>query len=133
MTLILASSSPRRIELLKSIDLNPDHILPADIDETPLKGEDIRPYVKRIAQLKAKAIHTQIPDAFVIAADTAVGSGRKILLKAEDRAEAKKTLEHLSGRRHRVYTCVYVISPQGRETSKVVITRVSFKRLTSEE
>lgn len=133
MKLILASSSPRRIELLASIGLLPDHIIGADIDETPLKGELIRVYVQRIATLKARVVHAQHSDSFVLAADTAVEMGRSIMGKATDRHEARQFLKRLSGRRHRVYSGVHLISPQGKEISRVVITRISFKTLTEKE
>ncbi len=133
MKLILASSSPRRLELLKSIGLIPDQIMSPDVDETPLKGEGTRVYVKRIAVLKARAIHSQIPEAYVLAADTSVEIGRRILLKAENKEDARQMLKRYSGRRHKVYTAVCVLSPTGREACRVLITRISFKRLTEEE
>ena len=133
MRLILASSSPRRLELLTSIGTIPDQILSPDIDESPLKHEDVLPYVERIARLKARAIHHEDHNAYVLSADTVVELGGKIVLKAEDRDEAKAILVRLSGRRHRVYTGVCVISPQGKEACRTVLTRVSFKRLSKEE
>jgi septum formation protein len=133
MKFILASSSPRRRELLASIGLTPDHILSPDVNETPLKGEKIREYIKRIAILKARAVHSQISDAYVIAADTAVEMGGKILLKADDQAEAKAILSRLSGRRHKVYTAVCGLSPQGKEACRIVLTRLTLKRLGNEE
>jgi len=133
MELILASSSPRRLELLASIGVIPDKILSPNVDESCLKGESVREYVKRIALLKARAIHTRFPEAYVLAADTVVEIGRKIVLKAESREDAKRILTQLSGRRHRVYTGVCVLSPQNKEASRVVITRLSFKRLNQEE
>lgn len=133
MPFILASSSPRRKELLESIGIIPDQILAPHVDETPLKGEDIRSYAQRIALLKARAIHTQNPAAYVLAADTAVEASRQIFLKAETSAEARKTLELFSGRRHRVYTAVCAISPEGKEVSRLVATRISFKRLSPQE
>lgn len=133
MKLILASSSPRRKELLISAGLTPDQILSPDVDETPLKGEKIRDYVKRIAILKARAVHSQISDAFVLAADTSVEFGRRILLKAKDKEEATQMLQWYSGRRHRVYTAVCALCPEGKEACRVVVTRISFKRLSDEE
>ena len=133
MKLILASSSPRRLELLASIGIVPHQILSPDIDESPLKNEDVRPYVERIALLKAQAVHRQVSDAYVLAADTAVELGGKIVLKAGNQEEARAILTRLSGRRHRVYTGVCLISPEGKEASRAVITRVSFKRLSQEE
>src|ERR1700722_19462284 len=119
MKFILASSSPRRMELLTSIGLVPDQILNPEADETLLKGEGIREYVKRVAILKAQKGQTQAPHAYILAADTAVEAGRKILLKAKDKEEARGILNRLSGRRHRVYTGVCVLSPQGKEASRV--------------
>ncbi len=133
MQLVLASSSPRRHELLASIDLTPDRIISPQVDETPLKGENPREYVKRIAVLKARAVHSQAPDAYILAADTIVEAGRKIVLKAQDSKEAALILGRLSGRRHRVYTGVCALSPAGKEACRVVLTRLSFKRLTSDE
>lgn len=133
MKLILASSSLRRQELLASIDLFPDQIISPDVDESPLRHEKVRPYVQRIALLKARRIHAQSSDAYVLAADTAVELGGKIVLKAQSLDEARGLIRRLSGRRHRVYTGVCVISPTGKEVCRVVLTRVSLKRLTIEE
>lgn len=133
MQLILASSSPRRLELLSSIGVVPSQILSPDIDETPLKHEDVRPYVERIARLKAQAVHAQIEDAYVLAADTIVELGGKIVLKAKDLEDARKILTRLSGRRHRVYTSICVISPEGKEACRTVLTRLSLKHLSQEE
>lgn len=133
MKLVLASSSSRRKDLLALIGVYPDHIVGPAIDETPLKNEDVRSYVKRIANLKAQTVHTQTPHAYVLAADTVVERGHRIILKAQDQEDAKQILKGLSGRRHRVYSAVCLISPQGKEALKVVLTRVSFKRLTETE
>ena len=133
MKLVLASSSPRRQELLASIDLVPDEIISPQIDETPLKGESPREYVKRIAILKARTVHSQMPHDYILAADTIVEMGRKIILKAQNREDAALILGRLSGRRHRVYTGVCVLSPEGKEAYSVVLTRLSFKRLTPDE
>ena len=133
MKLILASSSPRRRELLASIGFIPDKIISPDVDETPVKGEGIREYVKRIAHLKARTIHSQFPQAYVLAADTAVVLGRRILLKAENKEEAREMLRRYSGRCHKVYTGVCVLSPEEKEAGRVVSTRISFKRLTEDE
>ena len=133
MKLILASSSPRRTELLASIGLIPDKILSPNVNETPLKGEKIREYVRRIAIFKARAIHSQISDAYVLAADTAVEIGGKIVLKAQNKEEAYSIMNRLSGRRHRVYTGVCIISPEGKEACRIVLTRLSLKRLGAEE
>jgi len=133
MKLILASSSPRRKELLASIGLTPHQALSPEVDESPIKGEGIRDYVKRIAILKARAVHSQIPEAYVLAADTAVELGGKIVLKAQNRQEAESIMSRLSGRRHRVYTGVCIVSPPGKEACRVVLTRLSLKRLSAEE
>jgi septum formation protein len=133
MKLILASSSPRRRELLTSMGITPDQITSPDVDETPLKGEGTRAYVKRIAILKARAVRLQVSDAYVVAADTVVEMGGKIVLKAQDREDASSIIHRLSGRRHKVYTGVCVLSPQGKEACRVVLTRLTLKRLTSEE
>jgi septum formation protein len=133
MKLILASSSPRRLELLTSIGLIPSKVISPDVDETPLKKEDPREYVKRIAQKKAHAVHSQCSDAYVLAADTILEMGRKIILKAQDREEARLILKNLSGRRHRIYTGVCILSPEGKEACRIVLTRISFKRFTDQE
>jgi septum formation protein len=133
MKLILASSSPRRKELLASIGIVPSEIMHPDVDESLHKDEDVREYVKRVALLKARAVHSQVPDAYVIAADTTVEQNRRILMKPEDREEARLMLSRLSGKRHRVMTGVCVLAPNGKEGYKMGLTRVSFKRLSQEE
>lgn len=131
--LVLASASPRRRELLGQIGITPDHIVPADIDETPRRGENARALAQRLAQEKAAQVATTSPDAFVLAADTVVACGRRILPKAEDAATARRCLKLLSGRRHRVATGVAVIAPDGRARTRTVETVVSFKRLAAQE
>jgi septum formation protein len=133
MKLILASSSPRRRELLASLGVTPHQIISPEIDETPLKKEAPQDYVKRIAVEKAKAVHLRVPDAYILAADTIVERGRKIILKAENAGDARRILVSLSGKRHRVYTSVCVISPDGKEANRTVLTRLSFKRLMDED
>ncbi len=133
MKLILASSSPRRKELLNSIGLEPDQIISPDVDETPIKNEKIQKYVERISIDKAREVHRQVADAFVLAADTAVALGRRTLLKPTDKNDAYKMLKAHSGRRHRVYTGVCVISPNGKEVSSVTQTRILMKRLEESE
>ena len=128
--LILASASPRRLQLLEQIGIVPARVIPADIDETPLPNELPRAQAKRLAELKADAIAADNPDSFILAADTVVGCGRRILPKAENEAEARKCLKLLSGRRHRVYGGVCLIAPDGRRTLKVVQTAVVFKSLS---
>lgn len=132
-TLILASASPARKGLLESIGLMPDEILPADIDETPHKGELPKDYVLRVAEAKAKHIHTQRPQAYIIAADTIGVVGRRILMKEETVEGARKMLQLLSGRRHRVYSGVCVIAPDGKIRRRRVETMVQFKRLEPQE
>ena len=99
---ILASASPRRVELLRQIGLTPDQILPAEIDESPLKDEQPRELVARLAAAKVAAIAKDHPEAYVLAADTVVACGRRILPKAETSDDARAFLKLLSGRRHRV-------------------------------
>lgn len=131
--LILASASPRRIDLLKQVGIVPDAVIPADIDETELKGESPRAMVLRLARGKAEAIAAQNKGAFIIAADTTVAIGSRILGKAADAAEARVFLEKLSGRTHHVYGGIAVVTPAGKLVSRVVDTSVKFKRLTKSE
>lgn len=131
--LILASASPRRLELLRQVGIVPDKVVPANIDETPLKKELPARYVERIAALKAAAIAKNHPDSFVLAADTTVALGRRILGKAENEAEERKFLELLSGRRHRVITGVCVVAPGGKKREKTVSSVVRFKQLTEKD
>jgi len=131
--LILASASPRRVELLKQIHIEPSDIIPADIDETPLKGELPRDLALRLAREKAQAVAAGHVGAFVLAADTVVGCGRQILDKTEDAAEAQAAMQKLSGRRHHVYGGIALVTPQGQVVSRVVDTLVQFKTLTKQE
>jgi septum formation protein len=131
--LILASASPRRLELLAQIGLKPDRIDPADIDERPLDSEPPRRLALRLAREKAAAAAARSPGAFVLAADTVVALGRRLLGKAEDEAEARAWLGLLSGRAHRVFTGVAVLAPAGRSGARVGEARVHFKRLTGAE
>ena len=131
--LVLASASPRRRDLLRQVGFEPDLIDPADLDESPLKGELPRPHALRLAKAKAETVRERHGDGFVLAADTVVAVGRRILPKAEDAAEAEHCLRLLSGRRHQVLGGVAVIAPDGRQSSRVVLTRVRFKRLSDEE
>ncbi len=130
--LVLASASPRRIELLGLIGIRPDRIVPADIDETPLKGETPTLLAVRLACSKAMAVAAKEPMAVVLAADTVVAVGRRLLEKAGDEAEAARFLSLLSGRNHRVFTAVAVAS-QGRVRHRLVETRVTFKTLSDAE
>ncbi|MEQ9814007.1 MAG: Maf family protein [Azospirillaceae bacterium] len=133
--LVLASASPRRRDLLAQIGIEPARILPSAIDETMLPGELPRAYALRMAREKAAAIASrpEAADSVVLAADTAVACGRRILPKAEDEKTAADCLRLLSGRRHRVIGGVAVIDPAGRERSRVCETVVTFKRLTAGE
>lgn len=128
--LILASASPRRVDLLKQIAITPDDILPADIDETPLKGELPRDLAQRLSLEKARAIAAKHNGAFILAADTVVGCGRRILDKAETPADAQKCLKLLSGRRHHVYGGIAIIPPDGKEITRLCDTIVQFKTLS---
>lgn len=130
--LILASSSPRRVELLAQIGITPDQIDPADIDETPLKGEMPARLAQRLASSKAAVVAERHPDDVVLAADTVVAVGRRLLEKPADEAEARRFLKLLSGRNHRVFTGVAVVA-EGRTTWRVVDTRVTFKHLSDAE
>lgn len=130
--LVLASASPRRIELLALIGITPDRIDPADIEETPLKDETPSRLAVRLARTKAQAVAARSPDAVVLAADTVVAVGRRLLEKPADAAEAEKFLRLLSGRNHRVFTGV-AVSVGERVTHRVVDTRVVIKRLSDAE
>ncbi|WP_303718346.1 Maf family protein [Brevundimonas naejangsanensis] len=130
--LILASSSPRRIELLALIGIAPDLVDPADIDETPQRAETPARLAQRLACSKAAVVAERHPDDVVLAADTVVAVGRRLLEKPADEAEATRFLKLLSGRNHRVFTGVAVIH-RGRTSWRVVETRVSFKPLSDGE
>lgn len=130
---ILASASPRRTDLLTRIGVSPLVVDPAEIDETPHSGEQPRPYAQRMARAKAEAVAPRHPGAFVLAADTVVACGRRILVKAETETEARRCLALLSGRRHRVIGGLCVIDPAGRAHGRLVETRVGFKRLSDVE
>ncbi len=131
--LILASASPRRRDLLRQIGLQPDEIIAADLDETPLPDEAPQRLAERLAQAKAGHVQTGFPDDFVLAADTVVSCGRRILPKAESREAAAACLRLLSGRRHRVTTGVALYAPGGRMSSRRVTTVVRFKVLSDPE
>lgn len=131
--LILASASPRRVDLLKEAGITPNQIIPADIDETKLKGEKPSELVVRLAIGKARAVAAQHPGSAILAADTTVAVGRRIMEKPADEAEARQFLELMSGRRHRVYGGICLITPDGRERSRLCETAVQFKRLSEVE
>ena len=131
--LILASASPRRLELLRQIGVEPDLVVPADFDETALKGELPRAHAGRLAAAKAASVAADHPAAHVLGADTVVACGRRILGKAESATEARRFLTLLSGRRHRVFGGVCLIAPDGRSISRIIQTAVTFKRLSEKE
>ncbi len=131
--LILASASPRRVELLAQVGISPDAIIPADIDETPVPRERPRRLAERLAAEKARAVAESYPDDFVLAADTVVALGVRILEKPDDAEQAAHFLKQLSGRRHRVIGGFAVMSPDKRCVVRNVITQVRFKRLSDGE
>jgi septum formation protein len=131
--LVLASASPRRLELLARLGVTPGQVLPTDIDETPRPGELPRAHAVRLAAEKARAAAAHTPDAAVLAGDTVVAAGRRILPKAGDAATARRCLELLSGRRHRVYSAVALLAPDGRLREALSETVLRFKALTPQE
>ncbi|CAO3430231.1 Maf family protein [Azospirillum argentinense] len=136
--LVLASASPRRLDLLRQIGVVPDAVDPADIDESPLPRELPPQHALRLAGEKAAAVAARHPGAFVLAADTVVACGRRILPKAEEEKQARACLALLSGRRHRVFGGVVLLSPTGdgealRRSDRLVRTDVTFKSLSHEE
>ena len=131
--LVLASASPRRVDLLRQVGIEPGPIDPADIDETPGPRELPRPYALRMARAKLDAVAARHPGAIVLAADSVVACGRRILPKAEREDEARRCLDLLSGRRHRVLGGVAVAAPDGTVRTRLVETVVAFKRLTPAE
>ena len=131
--LVLASASPRRLDLLARLGIIPRQVIATDIDETPLKRETPRPHAARLALAKAEAAALRVPDALVLAADTVVGVGRRILPKAENEAQAQECLTLLSGRRHKVTTAVVLALPDGRRLKRVVESAVTFQRLTEQQ
>ena len=131
--LVLASASPRRLDLLRQVGLEPAEIDPADIDETPAARELPRAYALRMATSKLAAVAPRHPGAVVLAADSVVVCSRRILPKAETEAEARACLGRLSGRRHRVLGAVAVGFPDGTVRTRLVETVVRFKRLEAAE
>ncbi|WP_298961422.1 Maf-like protein [uncultured Methylobacterium sp.] len=137
--LVLASGSPRRLALLQQAGLEPDALLPADLDETPLKSEAPRELVRRLSRAKLDAALAttrhggDLANAYLVAADTVVAVGRRILPKAEVADEAADCMRLLSGRTHRVYTAVCIVGPKERRRERLVETRVRFKRLSAKE
>lgn len=131
--LVLASASPRRLDLLRQIGLEPDAIDPADTDETPRPAEQPRAYALRMALAKLAVVVPRHEGATVLAADSVVAVGRRILPKAESEPEARRCLALLSGRRHKVLGGVAVSGPGGKVRTRLVETAVRFKRLLPEE
>lgn len=132
LELILASASPRRLELLAQVGVVPDRVLPADVDETPRKAETPAVLAGRLARTKARAVADRHPDALILAADTVVAVGRRLLEKPADAAEAERFLRLLSGRNHRVFTGVAAARGE-RLSVRVVETLVAFKPLGDAE
>ena len=137
--LVLASASPRRLALLDRIGLAPDLLNPSDVDETPLKRETPRRLALRLAQAKAEKAKTAPlvkelgAGTFILAADTVVGLGRRVLPKADNIQTAKDCLALLSGRAHWVYSAVCLIAPDGTKTTRCSETKVRFKRFSHED
>jgi septum formation protein len=131
--LVLASASPRRLDLLRQMGLQPDAVAAAEVDETPLKDETPRLLAARLAAAKADAVAPQHAGSYVLAADTVVALGRRILPKAETGEEVRACLGLLSGRAHKVLTGICVIGPDGRRAQRLVESRLHFKRLTGDD
>lgn len=131
--LVLASASPRRLELLGRLGVVPSRVVATDIDESPLKAERPRAHAVRLAAAKARAAAALAPGCMILAGDTVVGAGARILPKAEDEATARHCLALLSGRRHRVFSAIAVITPDGHLREALSETIVRFKRLSDEE
>jgi septum formation protein len=137
--LVLASGSPRRLALINQAGIEPDALKPSDVNETPKRGEIPRAYANRLAKEKAQValdnvrLDDELRGAFILAADTVVAVGRRILPKAELLDEAQQCLRLLSGRNHRVYTSICLVTPREAFRQRLVETRVRFKRLTSED
>ena len=130
MRLVLASASPRRLDLLARLGIVPAAVDPADIDETPAKAELPLPYARRMAAAKAHAVAARHPGSLVLAADTVVAAGRRILPKAETEAQARMCLDLLSGRRHRVISAVTLIDAAGKARHRESISVVAFTRFS---
>ena len=133
MRLVLASASPRRLDLLARIGVVPDAIVPADVDESVPKGELPREHALRLASEKAEAVASREPDALVLAADTVVAVGRRILPKVEDEETLRACMRLLSGRRHRVLTGVALAAPGRVPRNRLVETMIAMKPLSQEE
>jgi septum formation protein len=137
--LVLASGSPRRLSLLNQAGIEPDSLQPTEIDEVPVKGELPRALANRLAKEKAQAalssvkIDEELRGSYILAADTVVAVGRRVLPKAEMLDEAAQCLRLLSGRNHRVYTGICVVTPKEAFRSRLIETRVRFKRLSTQD
>jgi septum formation protein len=131
--LVLASASPRRLDLLRQVAIEPDRVAPADLDEAPRARETPRQLALRLAEGKAQVVAAREPGAYVLAADTVVALGRRVFGKPESEGEARRMIERLSGRFHRVLTAVAVAAPDGRMASRLSESRLAFKRLTPAE
>jgi len=137
--LVLASASPRRLELLQQVGIEPERLLPTDVDETPQRAETPRALAKRLARLKAMAAFETLrargetEGRWTLGADTVVAVGREVMPKAEIAEDAVANLRILSGRTHRVYTGVCVVTPGGKTRERLVESRVRFKRLSRED
>lgn len=131
--LVLASASPRRLHLLKQIGIVPGAVDPAELDESPLENETPRRLALRLAAAKAESVGARRSGAYVLAADTVVAVGRRVMPKASDDQEVRRCLHLLSGRAHRVLTGIAVATPSGRLSTRLVESRVHFKRLTETE
>ena len=131
--LVLASASPRRLDLLARIGVVPDSVVPADVDESVPKGELPRDHALRLAREKAEAVAAQNPDALVLAADTVAAVGRRVLPKVEDEATLRACMKLLSGRRHRVLTGVALSAPRQPVRTRLVETMIAMKPLSQDE
>ena len=131
--LVLASASPRRLELLRQIGIEPDRVDPAEIDETPHRDEEPAAHALRLAEEKLRAVMPRHPGDYVLAADTVVACGRRIQPKTMDEASARRCLELLSGRRHRVHSGIALADPDGHVSLRHVQSQVTFKRLSADE
>src|SRR5580704_7516797 len=136
---VLASGSPRRLSLINQAGIEPDSLRPSELDETPRKGELPRACANRLARAKAEAalatvrLDDELKGAYILGADTVVAVGRRILPKAELLDEAAQCLRLLSGRNHRVYTAICLVTPKETFRQRLVETRVRFKRLSEED
>ncbi len=137
--LVLASGSPRRLELLQQVGIEPARLLATDVDETPERSEHPRSLAKRLSKAKALAAYEALAargetkDTFVLGADTVVSLGRQVVPKAEIAEDAVTNLRLLSGRSHRVFTGVCVVTPGGKARQRLVETRIRFKRLSRDD